>query len=234
MQNRNPQWAKKIKKRDGNVCFRCGIDSDAAKLEAHHIMPVKAFPQSQYTNCDSNGLALCRSCHIEITGKELRANLLEFINEHPYCHNRQSQIGQQLCWLLWSATGNLPIINHPDEEIVKNAVSHSPVASAVDNKQRGKKYLGGSDNDQAIVYCTKSLELDPQDADTYNTRGVAFLEAEDYDRAILDFSRGIEINPHWARLYAHRGDSYWEVDNYEQAIADYYQCLRINQKYVPV
>ena len=80
----------------------------------------------------------------------------------------------------------------------------------------------------------KSLELDPQDADTYNTRGVAFLEAEDYDRAILDFSRGIEINPHWARLYAHRGGSYWEVDNYEQAIADYYQCLRINQKYVPV
>ena len=194
-------------------------------------MPVKAFPQ--YTGSDFNGLALCRSCHIKITGKELRANLLEFINEHPYYHNRQSQIGKQLCWLLAIAMGDLPIMNDPDEDIVKNAVSHTPVASAIDNKQKGKKYLGGRNNDQTIVYCTKSLELDPQDADTYNTRGVAFYEAYDYDRAILDFTRAIEINPYWARLYAHRGDSYVGINDCEQAIADYYQCLRINQKYVP-
>ena len=229
MQNRNPQWAKKIKRRDEYTCCRCGCDS---YVEAHHIMPVNAFPE--YTNLDSNGLALCRSCHIKITGKELRTNLLEFINEHPYCHNRQSQIGEQLCWVFWSATNDLPIMNHPDEEIVKNIVSHTPVASAIDNKRTGKEYLGGPDNDQAIVYCTKSLELDPQDADTYNTRGVAFYEAHDYDRAILDFTRAIEINPQWARLYAHRGDSYMGIKDCERAIEDYYQCLRINQKYAPV
>ena len=232
MQNRNPQWAKKIKRRDEYTCCRCGFDSSDCCLQAHHIMPVKAFPE--YTNSDFNGLTLCKSCHIKITGKELRMNLLEFINQHPYCHNRQSQIGRQLCLLLGNATNDLPIMNHPDEEIVKNAVSHTPVASAVSNKQIGKEYLGGPDNDQAIVYCTKSLELDPQDADAYNTRGVAFLEAEDYDRAILDFNQGIEINPHWARLYAHRGNSYWVINDYEQAIADYYQCLIINQDYVPV
>ena len=229
MQNRNPQWANKIKRHDGYTCCRCGSDS---YLQAHHIMPVKAFPQ--YTISDFNGLTLCRSCHNRLKDKELRTNLLEFINEHPYCHNRQTPIGEQLCSLLWNAMNDLPIMNHPDEEIVKNAVSHTPVASAVANKQIGKEYLGGPDNDQAIVYCTKSLELDPQDADTYNTRGVAFLEAEDYDRAILDFNQGIEINPHWARLYAHRGNSYWVINDYEQAIADYYQCLRINQKHAPV
>ena len=232
MQNRNPQWAKKIKKRDGNVCFRCGIDSDVAKLDAHHVMPVKAFPQ--YTDSDFNGLTLCKRCHIKITGKELRTNLLEFINEHPYCHNGQSQIGKQLCSLLWNATNDLPIMNHPDEDIVKNVVSHTPVESAINYKQIGKKYLGGSTNNQAIVYCTKSLELDPQDADTYNTRGVALYEAYNYDRAILDFNRAIEINPHWARLYAHRADSYLGINDYEQAVVDYYQCLIINQDYVPV
>ena len=82
MQKRTPQWAKKIKRRDEYTCCRCGSDNDAVKLEAHHIMPVNVFPE--YTNLDSNGLALCRSCHIKITGKELRTNLLEFINEHPY------------------------------------------------------------------------------------------------------------------------------------------------------
>ena len=229
MQNRNPQWAKKIKRRDEYTCCRCGSDS---YLQAHHIMPVKEFPQ--YTDSDFNGLTLCRSCHNRLKDKELRTNLLEFINEHPYCHNRQSKIGEQLCWLLWNATGDLPIMNDPWEDRVKKVVSHTPVASAIDNKQTGKEYLGGADNDQAIVYCTKSLELDPQDADTYNTRGVAFYEAEDYDRAILDFNQAVEINPHWARLYAHRGDSYWGINDYEQAIADYYQCLRINKEYVPV
>ena len=231
MQNRSPQWAKKIKKRAGNVCFRCGIDSDAVKLEAHHVMPVNVFPE--YTNWDSNGLALCRSCHIKITGKELRTNLLEFINEPPYCHNRQSQIGQQLCWLLYIITDDLPIMNDPWEDKIKNVVSHTPVASALEYKQKGQEYLGRPDNNQAIVYCTKSLELDPQDADTYNTRGVAFYEAKDYDRAILDFSQAIGINQHWARLYAHRGDSYYGIGDYERAIADYYQVLKINQKYVP-
>ena len=229
MQNRNPQWAKKIKRRDEYTCCQCGSDS---YVEAHHIMPVNAFPQ--YTCSDFNGLTLCKSCHNRITNKELKTNLLEFINEHPYCHNRQSQIGKQLCWLFWIATDDLPIMNDPWEERVKDIVSHTLIASAIENRQTAIKYLGGPDNDQAIVYCTRSLELDPQDADTYNTRGVAFYEAEDYDRAILDFSQGIEINPHWARLYAHRGDSYWGIDDYEQAIADYYQCLRINQEYVPV
>ena len=82
MQNRNPQWAKKIKKRDEYTCCRCGFNSSDHRLQAHHIMPVKTF--RQYTNSDFNGLTLCRSCHNKITNKELRTNLLEFINEHPY------------------------------------------------------------------------------------------------------------------------------------------------------
>ena len=232
MQNRPPRWAKKKKRRDEYTCCRCGFDSSGRYLQAHHIMPVRAFPQ--YTDSEFNGLTLCRSCHNGLRNKELRTNLLEFINERPYCHNRQSQTGKQLCSLLCHTMEDLPIMNHPWDDRVKKMVSHTPVASAIDNKQTGKKYIGGPENDQAIVYCTKSLEIDPQDADTYNTRGVAFYEAEDYDRAILDFSQAIEINPHWARLYAHRGNSYWGIDDYEQAIADYYQCLRINEKYVPV
>ena len=139
MQNRNRQWARKIKSRDEDTCCRCGSDN---YLEAHHIMPVSVFPE--YTNWDSNGLALCRSCHNRITNKELTTNLLEFINEHPYCHNRQSQIGGQLCWLFFNVTCDLPILNHPDQEIVKNIVSHTPVASAIENKQRGREDVGGT------------------------------------------------------------------------------------------
>ena len=217
--------------RDEYTCYRCGSDN---YLEAHHIMRVSTFSGLQYTDREFNGLTLCRSCHAKIKGKELSTNLLEFINEHPYSHNRLSQIPNQLCLLLYLATNDLPIMNHPWEDRVKNVVSHTPVAFAIDNRQLGEKYRVKGDNDQAIVYCTKSLELDPQDADTYHTRGLAFFQVEDYDRAILDFTRAIEINPHWAKLYAHRGDSYWQINDYEQAIADYYQCLRINQKYVPV
>lgn len=229
MQNRKPQWAKKIKRRDEYTCCRCGSDS---YLQAHHIMPVKTFPQ--FSDSDINGLTLCKRCHYRITNNELETNLLEFINETPYYHNRQSQIDGQLSWLLATAMGDLPIMNDPDEDIVKNMVRHTPIKSAIDNKQMGKKYLGGSTNDQAIVYCTKSIKLGPQDADTYNTRGVAFYEAYNYDKAILDFTRAIEINPQWARLYAHRGDSYMGIKDCKRAIEDYYQCLRINQKYAPV
>jgi len=76
------QWAKEVKKRDGNACRRCRFNKN---LSVHHIMPVKVYPE--FTCELANGLTVCGNCHIELKNKELTTNLIKFIEECPHFHN---------------------------------------------------------------------------------------------------------------------------------------------------
>ena len=55
-------WGKKVRKRDGYKCVRCGCD-DHARLHAHHIRPFSQYPRLRYAV--SNGKTLCKDCHAE-------------------------------------------------------------------------------------------------------------------------------------------------------------------------
>ena len=57
-------WSKRIIKRD-LACVICGSRSD---LEAHHIIPVSNSKRYEYK--DSNGIALCKNCHLLVHNKE--------------------------------------------------------------------------------------------------------------------------------------------------------------------
>lgn len=53
------RWAREVKERDGYKCKKCG---DKENLEAHHIVPWKKNKLLKHDI--SNGITLCRSCHI--------------------------------------------------------------------------------------------------------------------------------------------------------------------------
>ena len=191
------QWLKKIKKRDGEACRRCGYDND---LEAHHIMPLKAYPEPEYVYWVANSLTLCKDCHHKLKNKELTTNLIEFIEEHPYFQNGQNpasikaKIVEQLRPLLYNATMDLVVVRRFGDEIVRKAKKHTQNEAAKEKQQAGRDHLLEGDFDLAIEYCTEALGLDPEDAETYNIRGVACHEKGDYERAIADYYQIIEIN----------------------------------------
>lgn len=57
---RDPAWAKAIKKRASFTCERCGSTSD---LEAHHEVPVKV--NLELVSDEDNGICLCHECHMK-------------------------------------------------------------------------------------------------------------------------------------------------------------------------
>lgn len=65
------EWSLAIRTRDGHTCALCGRsnDSDSSvrpllrplRLNAHHILPKKFFPDVQFEMW--NGVSLCPKCH---------------------------------------------------------------------------------------------------------------------------------------------------------------------------
>jgi len=56
-----------------------------------------------------------------------------------------------------------------------------------------------------IINYTKSIEINPNDAETYNKRGFAYFNQKEYPQAIADYTKAIEIKPDYATAYFKRG-----------------------------
>lgn len=60
---------RKVRKRDGNVCQRCGSDNGNQKPDVHHIIPFNSFNDSKKANQLENLVQLCSSCHKNMEAK---------------------------------------------------------------------------------------------------------------------------------------------------------------------
>ena len=82
--------------------------------------------------------------------------------------------------------------------------------------------------DLAIEAYSHAIELNPNNASTYNNRGIAYGEKGDYDRAIGDHNTAIKLNPNLAEPYTNRGAAYDKKGDYDRAIGDYNTAIKLN------
>jgi tetratricopeptide (TPR) repeat protein len=92
----------------------------------------------------------------------------------------------------------------------------------------GLIYDKQGDFDKAIDNFTKTIEINPNDADAYYNRGIAYGKKGEFDKAIVDFTKAIEINPKYADAYNNRGMAYRKKGELDKAIADYTKTIEIN------
>ena len=88
--------------------------------------------------------------------------------------------------------------------------------------------------DMAIERYSYAIELDSNDAGTYNNRGTAYLIKRDHYRAIGDYTKAIELEPGVAGAYNNRGVTYGEQGDYDRAIADYTKAIGLNPNYAEI
>ena len=93
----------------------------------------------------------------------------------------------------------------------------------------------------ALADYNKAVELDPDDANVYNSRGSLHTSQEEYDLALKDFNKALEFkHPHYddlysgrhrrARSYNGRGSVYCAQHRYDLALADYNKALELDRE----
>ena len=69
-----------------------------------------------------------------------------------------------------------------------------------------------------IEDCSKSIEINPTDAEAYYKRGNAWDLKSVYDKAIVDYSKAIEIDSNYTMAYSARGKIYAEHGEYDRML----------------
>ena len=82
----------------------------------------------------------------------------------------------------------------------------------------------------AIADFNQAIQINPNDARTYNNRGIAKAQLSDYHAAIDDFNQAIQINPQLAKAYYNRGNAKLQIGDKEGARADFLEARRLDPK----
>ena len=100
---------------------------------------------------------------------------------------------------------------------------------AADFSEKGNKSFEKRDFDQAILYFTEVIKLEPDNPFAYNKRGMSYINKKDYNLAIADFSKAIKLEPKKnGDFYMDRGCAYAINGNNALAIADLEMALNID------
>jgi tetratricopeptide (TPR) repeat protein len=104
--------------------------------------------------------------------------------------------------------------------------------TAEDFSSRGRVKEVKGDLDGAIADYSRSIELNPQNANAYNSRGLAKQAKGDLDGAIADFNRVIELAPRGNVIsYNNRGLAKQAKGDLDGAIADFNRAIELDPEY---
>ena len=84
---------------------------------------------------------------------------------------------------------------------------------------------------QAIDCYNKAIELDPEDADTYNNKGIALKSLGEYQQAIDCYDKAIKLKPDDLKAYYNKGDALRELGDHQQAIDCYDKAIELTPDY---
>jgi len=92
---------------------------------------------------------------------------------------------------------------------------------------KGKQHFSDGNYDDAIEELSKSIEINPLNAQSYMLRGSAYRKNGKIRKAISDYNTAIKLDSRFAAPYIIRGDLYAKIGNFSQAILNYNRALVI-------
>lgn len=102
---------------------------------------------------------------------------------------------------------------------------HSPTAEEYCESGTAKYKL--NNYTEAILDFTKSIELNPNNADAYLLRGNAQIFTNDFDRALQDCNKAILLSPNNVLAYTCRGNVKMFSKDFEGAKDDYSKVIEL-------
>jgi len=86
------------------------------------------------------------------------------------------------------------------------------------------------DNDKALEYYKKAIELKPDYAMAYNNIGAIYESKQDYDKALEYYNKAIELEPD-VIAYTNIGAIYDRKQDYDKAIEYYNKAIKLKPDY---
>ncbi len=94
--------------------------------------------------------------------------------------------------------------------------------------EEGKRLMKLREYFEAILYFSKSIELNENIAVIYRNRAAAYYYTNEFEKSIIDLSKSIELDGNNSSAYLNRGVSYKRLNEFNKAILDYTHAIRLN------
>lgn len=123
-----------------------------------------------------------------------------------------------------------------NDDIQDNFITLDNTREKVDNLlEQGRNAFTQKNFNEAEQYFLQVIEIDPNDATTYNDLGVLYSDVKhDYHKAEEYYHKALEIDPNNAITYTNLGILYeYEQDNLNKANEYYHKALELNSKNTP-
>jgi superkiller protein 3 len=85
--------------------------------------------------------------------------------------------------------------------------------------------------DEAIVYLTRAIELNPNYAAAHNVLGYVLTKQKKLDEALVCFTRAAELDPKFIHAHHNRAYALKKLNRVDEAIPAYWQILELDPKY---
>ena len=108
-----------------------------------------------------------------------------------------------------------------DKSLAKSEALYNNMAIVFENLNQ---------NDKAIEYYTKEIEISPDYFLGYSNRALRYaVDLKDYEKAEADYTKAIELDPENDKNYSYRGNFYRNyLEDNEKAIADYTKVIELD------
>jgi len=84
---------------------------------------------------------------------------------------------------------------------------------------------------KALELVSKSIEISPQNAASYNNRGNALKELNQFESALASYDKAIAIEPNYAEAYRNRGIALRGLKQLDAAVSSYDKAITIKPDY---
>ena len=92
----------------------------------------------------------------------------------------------------------------------------------------GSLYGQMGDFENCINSLTKSLELSPDQIDTYNNLAIAYELTNQLDSAIQTYNKALTLSPNSPLIHGNLGDLYRKTGNFEKSLQHLDECLTLS------
>lgn len=218
------RWKKEVKRRDGDMCRRCGFDKN---IHVHHILPKEEYSDIQSKTL-LNGITLCGNCHSLLKGKETQTDLRGFLPN-------DTKIDRQLKDLLEYVHYKRKVISKElkktlQEDNQEDKLKH--LEHLLDSQKIAQEKFEQKDYEQVIRKCDTAILYKSDEAFFYYYRAQSKAKLGRYMEAIYDYDKALSLNPNSVRIYFRRAMVKYRIQNFPGAIVDYNMFLQLSPDHV--